>query len=117
MGVDRIHVRFSDDGSHIRKWAFSPFDGAEAFVPAIEGFGSLAEAAARASFRLTASTLRDTAADIREDRNHGAEAAAAALIGCAEAIDENLESMVADVVRAARAHLTSEAVTGAETVQ
>ncbi len=28
-----IFVRFSDDGQHIRKWAFKPFDGATEYAP------------------------------------------------------------------------------------
>jgi hypothetical protein len=32
-----LHVQFSDDGAHIRKWAREPFDGSSAFprAPAV----------------------------------------------------------------------------------
>ena len=85
---DRIFVRFADDGRSIRKWDFAPFEGAQAFVPAVDGFVSMAEASARGALRMTASTIRDTAAEIGLDGNQGALETSAALVGIAEAIDE-----------------------------
>lgn len=48
-----IHVIWSDDGRHIRKWAFTPFEGSTAFVaapPNLEG----AEKRAREALRTIA---------------------------------------------------------------
>lgn len=32
MEAAKIYVRFSDDGRHIRKWAFDPFEDGSAFA-------------------------------------------------------------------------------------